>query len=161
MKSSHIIAYFNYLPSPKHVFHLSNFNKTKCVRIQSRKKLPEFELSNFLANADQEGHIFGELMKQNEVKGCTIVALSTYSYRVTTLNWIASLLRHNYTRFVIFSYDTQLAAYLAERGFAANVAIVPKHWMREYETSIQSIVDWAHDTDKLIRMVKGVRFFLC
>jgi hypothetical protein len=95
------------------------------------------------------------VLKRNEINGAVIVALSNSAYKNITLNWIGSLVRQNYTRFVVFSFDEQLATFLAERGFGSSVAIVPPGWLGTYkDRSKGEIADWRHNLNVLRNMVR-------
>jgi hypothetical protein len=96
------------------------------------------------------------LIKRNEINGSVIVALSNFAYTNITLNWMASLIRNNYTRFVVFSFDEQLAIFLAERGFENHVAIVPAGWLGAYSVEfLGEIADWKRNAAHLLNMVKA------
>ncbi len=61
--------------------------------------------------------------------GSCIIAISNYGNRNLTLNWIASLRRNNYTRFVIFCLDRALFEFLTTRGLDKHAVIVPSEWI--------------------------------
>jgi hypothetical protein len=110
----------------------------------------------FLKEIRSEEYIFETALKLNKIGGVNIVALSNYAYREITLNWIASLIKNDYYRFVIFSFDAELAVFLAERGFKRNAVILPKKWLGEYDVNfLQKISDWKTNTADLVNMVKA------
>ncbi len=58
-----------------------------------------------------------------------ILAISSYGNRNITLNWIISLKRNNYIKFIVFCFDNQLKEFLSARGYANNTLMVPSEWV--------------------------------
>jgi hypothetical protein len=48
-----------------------------------------------------------------------------------TMNWIASLLRNKYTKFVVICFDFEMYMFLCEYGFERNAALVPRGWIHK------------------------------
>ncbi len=117
--------------------------------------------SEFIDKLDDERFIFRVITKRNRINGAVIVALSNYAFRETTMNWIASLVIQGYSKFVVFCYDRDLAVYLSQRGFANNVAIVPKKWLGEYTVDFTEVADWWHKSYNLDKIVKSRVYFWC
>lgn len=73
-----------------------------------------------------------ELLKTinlNKIGKCTIICISNYGFKEFTLNWIQSLERNNYTKFVVLSFDIELVNYLTELGYHNRTAVVPSEWL--------------------------------
>lgn len=58
----------------------------------------------------------------------TITATANSGHLELTLNWVASLQRHGYHKFVILCFDFELFSELVRRGFEPNVGMAPPHW---------------------------------
>ncbi len=73
---------------------------------------------------------FEKIWQRNQMAdgGC-ILAISSYGNRNMTLNWIASLRKNKYTKFVILSFDEKLVEFLSSLGFSSNVILVPFKWV--------------------------------
>lgn len=70
-----------------------------------------------------------KLIKKNSIGKCTIISISNYGFRNFTLNWIRSLERNNYTKFVVISLDNELVDFLTINGYKNRTAIVPPKWL--------------------------------
>jgi hypothetical protein len=81
-----------------------------------------------LSHPANETYIFDVVLKRNRASGTHIVAVCTYASRFITLNWIASLVRNNYTKFVVFCHDRPTWAFLSARGYQHNSVILPARW---------------------------------
>lgn len=73
-----------------------------------------------------------EALKINRIGDCTIITLSNFGFRNFTLNWIRSLERNNYTKFVVLSFDLALVNYLSSIGYKDRAKIIPFEWL-EYQ----------------------------
>ena len=72
-----------------------------------------------------------DLAEDNDMQGYTIIALANSGMKEMTMNWIASLLRNGFTKFVIICFDFELYMFLAEYGFERNIAVVPQGWLHK------------------------------
>ena len=64
----------------------------------------------------------------------TIVTISNFGFREFVLNWIASLKRNNFHKFVVFCYDESLLVFLARLGYREHAVLVPRAWL-DYDLS--------------------------
>jgi hypothetical protein len=69
------------------------------------------------------------VIRRNKLGKCTIICISNYGFKEFTLNWILSLERNNYTKFVVISFDIELVNYLSELGYSDRTAVVPSKWL--------------------------------
>jgi hypothetical protein len=107
-------------------------------------KLNPFSIVNHSElNPSDEAYIFNVVLKQNRISGTNIVALSSFMTKFMTLNWITSLIRNNYTRFVIFCHDTPTWKFLSDHGYRDKSVILPSNWSRN-ETD-----DFDHTTSRV------------
>ncbi len=138
-------------------FEVESSTKTKCF--DSNSTIQNVS-AGFLEKIRNESYILRVALKRNQINGINIVALSNYAYRNMTLNWIASLIRNKYLKFLIFSYDQELAVYLAARGFQDRVVILPNEWNGNFSVkSSDTIADWLTNTNDLRSMVKARLYF--
>jgi len=70
-----------------------------------------------------------EVIKKNKIDDCTIISISNYGYLNLTLNWIESLQKINFTRYVLFCLDLKLFDYLTEKGYGNHLVKVPSAWI--------------------------------
>ena len=70
----------------------------------------------------------GRTIKQNVENGVVIVALSNLAMKEMTMNWIASLQRNNFKRFVVLCFDFAMYRFLSEYGYENNAAMIPQDW---------------------------------
>jgi hypothetical protein len=68
-------------------------------------------------------------MRENQIDNFTIITIANYGFREFVLNWIMSLNKHGYHKFVVFSFDQALVDYLHLLGFQDKVALVPSDWL--------------------------------
>jgi hypothetical protein len=99
---------------------------TRRERINKRDK--RLEVAELVRQASNETHIFEVIFRANRVSGTHFVATSNYAYRHVTVNWIASLARHNLTKFVVLCLDEETLLFLASGGYLDHVALVPRDW---------------------------------
>lgn len=71
-------------------------------------------------------------VRKNKINNCTIITISNYGFKELTLNWIKSLEKNNYHKFVVFSFDEELYDYLKQKGYSDRTTIVPSDWL-EFE----------------------------
>ena len=70
-----------------------------------------------------------DLSEDNDIQGYTIIALSNSGMKEMTMNWIASLLRNGFTKFVVICFDFPMYMFLAEYGFERNAVMAPSNWL--------------------------------
>ena len=104
-------------PPEEYRFHLQN-NSELAMRIKSKESYSE---------ADWEAEV-ERVLRDNVEHGVVIVALSNYGMREMTMNWLASLRRNKYEKFVILCFDFIMYRFLCEYGFERNAALIPKGW---------------------------------
>lgn len=75
-----------------------------------------------------------ELLNRNKINDICIVSISNWGYHELTENWIISLERLNFNKFVIFCFDYELFDYLVNKGYQNNVVMVPPTWL-DYNVS--------------------------
>jgi hypothetical protein len=74
-----------------------------------------------------------ENLRQNALneEKFVILALANIGMKEMTMNWIASLLRNKYTKFVVICFDFEMYMFLCEYGFERNAAVVPRDWIHK------------------------------
>lgn len=75
-------------------------------------------------------HQVHSLMESNLEGKYVITAVANIGHANFTLNWIASLKRMKYDRFVIFCLDFQLYKLLLLKGFERNAVMAPLSWTK-------------------------------
>ena len=95
-----------------------------------------------------------EVLNKNKINGFIIVSISNYGYLNLTLNWIESMQKINFNRFVLFCLDFWLYDILVEKGYKNNLAMVPAKWIDfkinpSLVTFIQAKVQILHQLLKL------------
>jgi hypothetical protein len=90
-------------------------------------------------------------MRFNQIDDFTIITLANFGFREFVLNWIMSLKKHGYHKFVVFSFDQALVNFLQLLGFQDNVILVPRVWL-DYNIS-SNYADWAQET--YVQIVKS------
>jgi hypothetical protein len=137
--------------------HVNNTqpSRTLISPCRTNKILVPVTSRTYMQEIADEAFIFNSIIPGNKINGTVIVANSNYAFRTLTLNWIASLRRNNYDKFVVFSFDSQLAEFLAERGFQDNVAVVPAHWLDQPVPFVSAAADWHKHTDQFFSLVKA------
>jgi hypothetical protein len=83
---------------------------------------------NFALNARDEARI-SQIMNHNKIDNINIISISNYGFRNFTLNWIISLKRHGYSKFVVFSFDQKLIDLLSQKGYRKQVVLIPREWI--------------------------------
>jgi hypothetical protein len=90
-------------------------------------------------------------MRANRIEDFTIITIANYGFREFVLNWIMSLSKCGYHKFVVFSFDQALVDHLAKKGYQNNAILVPRVWL-DYNIS-SNYADWAQDT--YVQIVKS------
>jgi hypothetical protein len=57
-----------------------------------------------------------------------LLTTANYGHRVFVLNWLASLHRHNYDKYVIACMDSLIYALLAKHNYTHHIFLVPVNW---------------------------------
>jgi hypothetical protein len=70
-----------------------------------------------------------ELMAKNKVDATNIISLGNYGYRYLVLNWIISLKRAGYDKFLVFCFDKSIVNFLTEQGYKDNAVLIPRNWL--------------------------------
>jgi hypothetical protein len=84
--------------------------------------------SQFTTKKEIDAQI-SQIMSENSINNATIVTISNYGFRNFTLNWIESLKRNEYQKFVVFSFDLLLVDFLGSKGYGKQVMLVPREWL--------------------------------
>jgi hypothetical protein len=88
------------------------------------------KLSSLIQLSTNKSAELDQLWKMNQMDdgGC-IMTIASYGNRNMTLNWIASLKRINFRKFIVFCFDQKLADFLSARGYGNNSILVPYEWV--------------------------------
>jgi hypothetical protein len=70
-----------------------------------------------------------EIMNQNKYGHMTVVTIANFGYRELVQNWILSLKRNGFKKFVVFCFDQELLDYLKDLGHEKNAVLVPQEWL--------------------------------
>jgi hypothetical protein len=93
-----------------------------------------------------------KLMNANQINNTSIITIGNYGFREFILNWILSLKKYGYNKFVIFSFDQPLVDHLTEKGYQDNVILVPSYWL-DYNLTT-SFSGWGDNAYKLLTKSK-------
>lgn len=69
------------------------------------------------------------LMEANLENGFTIVATANVGHKDFTLNWVTSLKRNGFHKFVIVCFDLHLYALLVRHGLQEQAVLAPSGWL--------------------------------
>ena len=83
-----------------------------------------------------------------------IIAVANNGHREFTLNWIASLKRNNYHKFIVFCLDSMLYEAIAERSLSANAVVVPRKWL--HGPIFTEEVLWGTERHRLLTHIKVI-----
>ncbi len=64
-----------------------------------------------------ENSNFNRAWKQNEINDTCIITISNCGYRDFVLNWIISLKRNGYSKFLVLCYEEKLLQFLLSLGY--------------------------------------------
>jgi hypothetical protein len=67
--------------------------------------------------------------RKDGIGGVVIVTISNYGFREFVVNWIHSLKKNKFSKFVVFCYDETLLIYLKNKGYESHIALVPRSWV--------------------------------
>ncbi|KAH9256072.1 hypothetical protein BASA81_005848 [Batrachochytrium salamandrivorans] len=70
------------------------------------------------------------LMEMNLENGFTIVATANFGHKEFTLNWITSLKRNGFHKFLVICFDLNLYTLLVEYGLHEQAVLAPSGWFR-------------------------------
>jgi hypothetical protein len=89
------------------------------------------ELADFILKPDikQKESSIVEIMNQNKHGHMTVVTIANFGYRELVQNWILSLKRNGFNKFVVFCFDQELLDYLKDLGHEKNAVLVPQEWL--------------------------------
>jgi hypothetical protein len=113
---------------------IADLSRVKVERHKSRPFVEQDLTFNATFNekfksTDKTESELAEVMNRNKLDSVNMVTVSNYGFRNFTLNWIISLKRHGYSKFVVFSFDHQLIEFLAKKGYRKQVVLVPPEWL--------------------------------
>ena len=89
--------------------------------------LSDIKLDNVFPNNDEKQIL--NLLNKNTVSDFCIITVSNYGFRDLTLNWIISLKKQNFVKFVIFSFDQELLYFLSQKDYGDQSVLVPRSWL--------------------------------
>jgi hypothetical protein len=104
-------------PKQASVLNKSPEAKSRPMKLQTR------------AESLRNERLLHELMNKNKIGEANIVSLANHGYRYMALNWIESLERTGYHRFVVLCFDRSLLEFMHERGFTDRAVLVPTNWL--------------------------------
>ena len=73
---------------------------------------------------------------QNKINDITIITVAEYDSRFLVLNWLASLKKNDFNRFVVFCNDAELFDFLSVQGYLNNLAMISPKWLNQLNNTI-------------------------
>jgi hypothetical protein len=74
-------------------------------------------------------HSIGSITARNKYGHVTIVTVAHFGLKAFVHNWIMSLERNSFSKFVVLCCDQQLLDHLNNCGYEKNAALVPNEWI--------------------------------
>lgn len=81
-----------------------------------------------------------------------IVSAANYGHRDLALNWIASMHRNGYFKFLLFCLDEKLYKTLAELSLSQNLVLVPSKWLQHAVNTTELL--WATPSYNILTQAK-------
>jgi hypothetical protein len=104
--------------------------------VSKSENIPENNKKVVDINKDET--LLRELMTKNKVGQANIISIANNGFRHFTLNWIMSLKRNGYDKFLVFCFDKPLVRFLGDQGYKENAILIPRNWL-DYDLSEEAI----------------------
>jgi len=125
------LSIFYFIFSNK-VFHISNVAETGNICHQIKLKTLDDAIAAEITPEDEvitdEDKQILEVINRNKLGNTTIISISNIGFANMTLNWILSLKKTNFLKFVVLSFDQELIDFLSAKGYQNQVALIPRTW---------------------------------
>ena len=106
----------------------------------SPRKWEEYALALVSANRIQANQKFSKI-------DTVIYTFANYGAQEFLMNWVASLMMTNHTRFVVFCFDIEMYTFLLEHGFEKQATMIPERWTKHKSLPLSRKAAFENMTD--------------